>query len=161
MSDESGLDLSSWVESAKDAMQDTTMMLGLDVLDVEQKDESPAGLLGAHIALIGNHCAVQLGVLASREGSQRLAQAMLEAEEELPEEDVADAMGEIANILVGVMKGAMVHLDDGLKLGLPVFVAGRLEPLSDTPTTSLVFGLGSTSLTLVLSVGKPNAQKAA
>ena len=42
-----------------------------------------------------------------------------------------------------------------------VLVDGRLEPLSDTPTTSLVFGLGSTSLTLVLSVGKPNAQKAA
>ncbi|MEO0321541.1 MAG: chemotaxis protein CheX [Myxococcota bacterium] len=161
MSDEAGLNLSSWVASVKEAMQDTTMMLGFDVDGVEEQPATPSGLRGAHIALVGNHCAVQLGVLSTAEGSQRLAQAMLEAEEELPEEDVADAMGEIANILVGVMKGAMIHLDEGLKLGLPVFVEGRLEPIANTPSSTLLFQLGDVPLTIAVSVGAPDAQKAA
>lgn len=161
MNDDAGQDLGRWVDSVVDAMQDTVMMLGFDGFEVDRQQGTPEGLQGAHIALVGATYAVHLGVLSTARDTQRMAQAMLEAEEELPQEDVADAMGEIANILAGGLKGAMLDVDEELKLGLPVYVAGRFDPPTSAANQTLRFVMGNIELTIIVSVGRPEAKRAA
>ena len=49
----------------------------------------------------------------------------MEADESPEMEDIADAMGEIANVAAGVMKSSRAAAGQKVQLGLPLFMEGR------------------------------------
>ena len=100
---------------------------------------------GSYIALVGETTSLQIGLSASPEGCQALARAFLAmeaGEPDLPDGDVADALGEMANILAGDVKRRMAGRDPALKLGLPIVVRGRVDTSErlETLTAALLVG---------------------
>ena len=105
---------------------------------------SPRGLVGAYVGLVGDNAALQLGVIADPATCAELARALLcmEPEDELSDEDMADAMNEVANIVGGGVKRRMVDVDPSLKLGLPVFINGFVQPTHALETAVATVTLG-------------------
>jgi len=89
----------------------------------------PGNMPGAFIPLMAPEESVQVGLVSTPEGGQQMARAMLQMgpDEVLAQADLADALGEAANILAGFVKRNMqVHLKT-VQLGLPLYVNGHLE----------------------------------
>lgn len=125
------VDTSAWAETAFQAMEELAeTALGCEATIVSKKAELPEDTVGAYVALVHDGGSVQVGVLAGPSGSEALTRILLGMEEDEPfesESDVADGMGEIANILAGLLKGPFDSKLPGLELGLPLVVRGRLE----------------------------------
>jgi len=119
MNGEHGLEM--WVEPVASAMSETADCFGLESGERRACEGLPDGAVGRSISLRGAKHAVWLSVAASKDDAEIIAREMLGFEdgEEVPAEDVVDALGEIANIVAGVVKGAMLHVDEELALGLP------------------------------------------
>jgi CheY-specific phosphatase CheX len=85
-----------------------------------------AGMVGAHIPMVGAP-SYELSVVATRQSCEALATAVLGMSVEgMPASVVADAIGEIVNMLAGGVKRRLGATDH--ELGLPVFVNGSVEP---------------------------------
>ena len=52
----------------------------------------------------------------------------MEPDEEVSDADIADAVGELVNIVAGGVKQRMQDAAGGLRLGLPVFIHGYVQP---------------------------------
>ena len=118
--------LQALIESAHEL---ATTTLGFTKDEVVVKDHgSPLTSAGSYVALIGDDTSIQIGIASTVDACDKLARAllMMPPEDELSTSDLADALGEIANVLAGGVKRRMVHRDTSLKLGLPVVVNGRL-----------------------------------
>jgi len=74
--------------------------------------------------------------------------------EPLPPADIADALGEIANMVAGGIKRRMAKHDSSIKLGLPFFLHGRIEPLAkqETAITEAMIGPVTAQLLLIKQV---------
>ena len=92
--------------------------------------EAVTTMIGAHIPLVGSGQAFDLGLISSAEGCQALSRAILQIGPgpDLPARDVADAVGEIVNMLAGSMKRKLSGFGAHLTLGLPIFIHGYLQP---------------------------------
>lgn len=148
-------ELENWVVAVTSAMEESAAMLGFGSCTLEGRhDDVPGDLRGAHISIVGDHGAVHLAVLSTEAGNDFIARTMLMMEEgeELSAEDVADTVGEIANIVAGGVKGALREWDGGLKLGLPVFIRGHIERGSATQAKSLDFSVDGTPVTVAVIV---------
>ncbi len=102
-----------------------------DVRAIEVRQDLPSGVVGAHVALVGERTCCQIGLVSTPNGCQRLAKAFLEIHAATPgllPGDLVDAVGEIVNIVAGCVKTRMAPSDPTLRIGLPVFVSGVLEP---------------------------------
>lgn len=78
----------------------------------------------ASIALAGPRLTMVV-LRASTEGAERAAAEMLGMEpDEISPDDLADVMGELANIIGGNIKGAVGHSEDGWSLSLPIVSRG-------------------------------------
>ena len=124
--------LEEWINAAVTSAEElATVALGFDGSSVVgSRDALPKGLTSAVIALVSDAASVQLGVASTDEGCQELARALLcmePEEDDLPEEDVADAVGEVVNIVGGQVKRLIGGPDSTMKLGLPLIVHGRFE----------------------------------
>lgn len=84
--------------------------------------------VGSYVALVGDETSAQIGIVASVDTCKALAKRMLAMEEaeEIDDGDMCDAVGEIANILGGTTKRLVADRMPGFKLGLPLFMQGRL-----------------------------------
>ncbi len=82
---------------------------------------------GSGIALTAENGGWQLAVMGSKNGCQLLTRALFAMEDgEEPEmEDMADAMGEIANVAAGVLKSSRAAAGQKVQLGLPLFMEGK------------------------------------
>jgi CheY-specific phosphatase CheX len=82
---------------------------------------------GSCISLIRPNGGWNLGLLGTNESCKSLARALLgmEPEEDLGKEELADALGEIVNMVAGVVKRKLpAGESQELHLGLPLFIAG-------------------------------------
>ena len=135
-----------WIAPMADSMDElATCTLRLGGATVEPCGAAvPRGLVGAYVGLVGDTAALQLGVVADHATCAALARALLcmEAEEQLSDEDMADAMNEVANIVGGGVKRRMVDIDPSLKLGLPVFINGFVQPTHALETAAATVALG-------------------
>lgn len=148
-------ELENWVVAVTGAMEESAVMLGFGSCTLEgHEDDVPGDLVGAHITIVGDHGAVHLAVLSTAAGNDFIARTMLmmEPDEELSQEDIADTVGEIANIVAGGVKGALSQWDGGLKLGLPIFIKGHIERGSATQARSLNFTIDGTPVTVAVIV---------
>lgn len=120
----------NWLDAAIQSIEETaTCALGYDGVKIlKTSNEFPVDMAGSFIGLMGSSISVQLGITGSNETCQLLAKALFGMEsddEELPKADVADAVGEIVNIMIGVMKGLMSEKESNLQIGLPIFFEGN------------------------------------
>ena len=149
--------MEAWVQSVVDAMLDAGMMLGFEDAEVDEEAERPDDrFIGAGIAVVGDEHAIQLGVLSTPDQADLIARTMLamEPDEELAHDDMADAIGEIANIIAGGVKGAMVDDAPGLRLGLPVFSDRPFRKMGKTTEQNIAFTFGETWLVVQLMVAE-------
>ena len=110
----------------------------------ESVHHAPPHLPGSFITLVSPSNSVQIGFVADRENCASLARMLLglEPDDDLEESDLADAMGEVANIVAGGVKTLMHGEDTALQLGLPIFVDGFVEPShrAEVLVTPIVMG---------------------
>jgi hypothetical protein len=113
----------------------------------------PEGLCGVYIPLIGEGLALQLGVLAERGVCRQLAKSLLgmgEGEALESDDDVFDAVGEIANLIAG---GVKVRLAGQLNvnLGIPLALTGRVFSSAGSQTALGVLRMDQHATWLVLT----------
>jgi len=68
-----------------------------------------------------------LAVMGDRDSCQKLTRILfaMEADEEPAMEDLADGIGEIANVAAGVFKASRLEAGQRVQIGLPLFMEGR------------------------------------
>jgi hypothetical protein len=88
--------------------------------------EHAVAMIGAHIPLVGGGQAFDLALVSSPTGCQ----AILGLPDTAPLRDaeVADAVGEIVNMLGGTVKRRLAGIGAELVLGLPLFLHGYIQP---------------------------------
>lgn len=93
------------------------------------REQLPAETCGSYLPVISQENSIQLALVSDDAGCRRLAQALLGMSEgdELSSGDVADAVGEICNIIAGGVKILLHDKDTELKLGLPLFIHGHVQ----------------------------------
>ena len=82
---------------------------------------------GSSIALTSETGGWQLAVMGSRGSCEALTRNLfaMEADEMPAMADMADALGEIANVAAGVLKASRAAAGQKVQLGLPLFMEGR------------------------------------
>jgi CheY-specific phosphatase CheX len=117
-----------------------------------------AAMIGAHIPLIGEAGAFDMALVASPEGCLAMSRAILMAEPNAPLRDaeVADALGEIVNMLGGGVKRRMSGQGADLVLGLPIFLHGYIQPTDRMTVTALPTRFGTIDA-IVLIAGQRGA----
>lgn len=153
MSEAASLD--DWMSAAVTSAEElATVALGFEGATYIGKRESmPSNVKSALVALVGDNASVQLGVAATEDGCQKLARALLSMEpeeEDLPEDDVADAVGEVINIVAGQVKRIIGGPDSTMKMGLPLFVHGRFESSEEVETAIADITVGPVPITLLV-----------
>lgn len=115
----------SWIDATVAAMRDCLPMFEADSLDVVSVSNGmPPQSCGAYISVAGSLHSAEMGVVGGRREQQILAQKFLGADSDLGDDDVADAMREVANVVAGGLKTLMIGHDPSLILGLPLYVDG-------------------------------------
>ncbi len=155
--------------SAEDWLAATTQSLvkvadtyfDVEAMASESFDDEAAAKCGAIIGLASGDNTVQLMMLATRRGSESLGKALLgfESNESIDTCDLADAIGEIMNIVAGMVKTVVNHRDDSLNLTLPTFVEGRLEPIGGQEVMGEVIKMGAVETKVVVINGTNQAKR--
>lgn len=145
------LGLDAWLGTAVESLAETaSTALGLDPTRVVGETETlPHELVGTTIPLVADR-AVQLGLFATPQECENLARLLLGMgldDGPVSPPDVADALGEVLNILAGVMKRHMANKGAALSIGLPMFVHGYIE-----------HGGSKQARTAILKIGDHEAQ---
>lgn len=127
------LSINDWMAAMGETMNEvaTTALCFSGCEIVRTFTEIPDGLEGAYLALVGQEDSIQIGLTSNAEGCQALAKALLQMEpgsEEMEPADVADAMCEVVNIIAGGIKARVNGKVPPIKLGLPIFVKGAVQP---------------------------------
>lgn len=145
--------LQEWLAAMIDASTElATVTLGFDgVTTVGTADDVADHSAGAYIGLVGETTTVQLAMCSTIDGCKQLARALLgmTEEDELADSDMADAMGEVMNIVAGTVKTRMDGRLPALKLGLPLFVTGRVYSVNQPETAVLNVDVGPIRAQLV------------
>ncbi len=118
--------------------------------------ERTVSLIGAHIPLVGDSGSYDLALVAAPDDCKALARAILCMAPDAPVRDVevADAIGEIVNMLGGGVKRRMSGNGvTDLLLGLPIFMHGYIQPTERMTVICLPTKLGAIE-TMVLIAGQ-------
>jgi len=146
--------LEPWIVALVEATDDlATTSLGWEGAKViDNAGSLPVGMSGSHIALIGDIESAQVGIVASEEGCGVLARTILGMEpgDDLDEADMADAIAEVINIVAGGVKSRMIAIDPSIKLGLPVYIQGRVMATPQQERIVSVIELGPIEARLVV-----------
>jgi len=147
--------LNAWLNATIEATAEfstTTLDAPLTALD---SSNLPLDLTGCFVALVGEVGSLQIGLASDSVGCQTLAKALFGSDEDLPEEDVGDALGEIANIVAGGVKKRMASGEISLALGLPIVMEGhiRLTERQQIAQVDVLLGQVQTRLLIVSSKG--------
>lgn len=122
-----------WLSALRDSALDViTTSLGCGDGDISAMfDATPHDLAGAYLPLVGPKLSVYVGWLAEEADRGKLARAFLGMAEgdELGDADVADAIGEMVNILGGGVKRRMLAHVASLAVGLPFYAGGTMRLL--------------------------------
>lgn len=122
------IQLNDWMKATVDAAAEfARATLDAELEPVDNGSTLPPELTGCFVALIGDAGSLQIGLASNPVGCQTLAKALFASEDEMPDEDVSDALGEIANIIAGGVKKRMSALQPPLAIGLPIVMDGHVR----------------------------------
>jgi chemotaxis protein CheX len=143
--------LEAWLNATVEAASEfasTTLDAAFQSADVSS--ELPPDLTGCFVALVGEEGSFQIGLASDAEGCQTLAKALFASDEDLPDEDISDALGEIANIVAGGVKKRMATAQQPLSLGLPIVMEGHLRLTERQRVAQLDGKLGQVPVRLLI-----------
>ncbi len=151
----SAMSPSEWMDAVVHSANDFAIsMLGVEgVSVVERLQKIPPSGGSALISLVGESVAVELGVSLQERACQDLARGLLgmgPEEGDLPDDEVADALSEVANIIAGQVKSFVAGRVSGVNIGLPIFIRGELCPAADTQSVVVAVRVGEIPATLVV-----------
>jgi chemotaxis protein CheX len=117
--------------------------------------ESPASLeVTSMVGLAGELCGV-LSVCCTRESAVIMASKMLGVEPENIGNELADALGEVANMVAGNFKNKVSGLGDGCMLSVPTVVIGadyNVHSLANSHTLELNFLFDNKHILISLTI---------
>lgn len=121
----------------------------------EVVDGIPTDKTGGFVTLLGSQLSLQVAILSDTKGIQQISRALMcmePDEPDLDEDDVADAMCEVANQLAGMMKRDLISACPDVRIGLPLVVKGSLlRPHGmQAETVKLRFGRTDVWLTAIV-----------
>ena len=112
-----------WLPVLELAIQEVfEIMLRCQVTTAAQSEPRPKGEFTAIVGLAGALCGV-LTICCDTKTAHRIAQAMLGDAAE-PEDQVADALGEICNMVTGNFKNKLAGTDERCMLSVPSVITG-------------------------------------
>ena len=122
-----------------------------------------AVLVGAYVSLVGKEYVLQLGICSNDHGLKTIAGLMMgmtpEERAALTEDELADAIGEIGNMLCGSVKKKLASKDPTLQIGIPILVRGQVEVSSSIQSAEADVSIGDVPIRLVVLKGsKPAGQ---
>lgn len=146
-----------WLDAALDSLSEVaTTTLAVDAPNtVERTRRVPRHMEGALIPIVHDH-SMQIGIFSTAEGSIAVARALLGMEpgDAISSTEIADAIGEVANIVAGGAKKRMSDIPN-IKLGLPIYFRGDIEQGENFDVSAAVIDLmGHPHEVLVLSRGE-------
>lgn len=123
----------------------------------------PDDTAGAYVPIIAGNERLLVGLLSSDAGCQDLSRRLLGMEpEEVPSgDDVADAVGEIVNIVAGVVQRRVAGRMPVLELGLPFFIRGQVVASDKQEVAVAAMQLDGVRADLVLVRGHLNGHRVA
>ena len=91
------------------------------------RDDAPRP--GAYIAILGEGGSMHLGITATAEGCRTLARSLLgyHPTQDITDQESGDSVSELMNIIAGKVKSRVSERDHTLRLGLPMFIQGRIQ----------------------------------
>lgn len=115
-------------EAVKAVVDTCSIQMDLELaIDPNPADPREANVeFGSAIALTAENGGWQLAVMAGKDSCKELTRALfaMEPDEEPEMADMADAIGEIANVAAGVLKSSRAAAGQAVQLGLPLFMEG-------------------------------------
>lgn len=154
-----GSEFSTWLTLAVEAMEEAAAMFGLSDMVAGGTCEPPQNDPGAFVWMSGQDHTLLMGVQCA----DVLAVGTLlgEEEEQLAQEAGTDIVGELLNIVAGVVKGKAEEAESELALGLPVFAPGSISPrvVRSTQAMRVNFGELAFTISLIEMTLSPEARK--
>ena len=124
-----------------------TTMLGMPVDSTQESAEPPTNALQASVQIRGDWTAM-LQIIASKEFASHAANAMFGVDpSELTEDEILDALGEVANVIGGNAKGVV---DKDCSLTIPC-VGGYAKTEAQSNTTQLSYQFRGEPMHVVLT----------
>jgi hypothetical protein len=150
------LTTSDWMQTIQEtACEVATVALGFeDCVKGPHNVNVRTGMSGAYLPLWTATEQIQVGLLADDAGCQALAKALLGMEQTEPDlsmSDKSDSFSEIVNMLAGGLKRRLEGRVD-LKLGLPLFVNGVVQPNPHITILATELTLGPVEAVVLLVV---------
>lgn len=118
------------------------------------QDNTTAGDISAVIGVTGD-CTGAISVSFSRAAALAVLRGMLGDDIENPEQEAADAVGEIINMISGAARASLAECGLTMQGSTPSVVAGRdhrLKHQGGAPTVAIPFTLGDSSFTVEFSL---------
>lgn len=118
----------AWIDAAERAMAEVAIAtLGSDATVAARGAEPPPLVGGAYLQLIGDDELVHVGLCADEAALRWLATRFCGDAAPLSAHDVADAVGELVNMVAGGVKRRLATERRNLQLGLPLYIHGHLQ----------------------------------
>ena len=121
------------------------------------KDDAPRP--GAYIAIMTENASLHLGLTATMEGCRVLARSLLglHPTQDLTDQETGDAVSELMNIIAGKVKSRVSERDQSLRLGLPMFIQGRIQETGSMERQAAEIAVGPVSCQLLVYRNKRSA----
>lgn len=152
----------AWMSCILDAVGEVSeMTFESPANDIQRSAKLPSGREGSLLPLQKGTESLHLGVLSDKAGCIALTRGLLqmEVDEEVADEDIADAVGEIVNILAGVVQRALDGEGDGVKLGFPVYIRGEIIAPHKSEALCANLNLGPARADIIIVRGDPPQTK--
>lgn len=145
---QNGLALDGWLDLAISGTDETVQMclMGKDFAVVDRRLGAPKFSAGTMLPLVTHAMTMYVCLFTTEEGCEALAKGLLGMEEddedEISHEEIRDAVGEIVNILAGVMQTKLGDIYPGIELALPCFLNGKVvhEPTENAAVAEVKIG---------------------
>jgi hypothetical protein len=148
------IELKVWQEAVESGARDVAFdgMGNASFEVIERTQLIPEDMPGAFIPLLAPQESVQIGLVSTPDGCAAIARALLQGGPDLvvSEADIADALGEAANILAGFVKRNMQEQLSPVNLGLPLFINGHLANSERVRALVTHVRIGQTAAALVV-----------
>lgn len=129
------------------------LMLGCQLAPIGADVELPANVTSM-VGLAGQLCGV-LSIRCSEESATTMASRMLGVEADKVGAELADALGEVANMVAGNFKNKITGLGDGCMLSVPSVIMGQdydVHSPADSETIEIRFLFENQPILICLSI---------
>ena len=152
---EADFSIQKWLDAMKTAinelLRNTLNHEGCEIAS-RQYDLPWRNTLGAYVPLVGKDYSLQLGLVSTPDGCHTIARSLLTRppHELITEEDMADAIREVVNIVAGSTKKRVEGDVPKSTLGLPLFINGHIQITKEQQAGSEMIKIGDVTAYLMV-----------